>query len=162
MFDVTQDYLAFHERRQVAERGPALDREYAGDMYRIVRVAVQGGEEDLPLLLSGGGDVTVEADVYSPDGRMPVLAVGVVRGDGSGLFGTSSQLDDAQPERINETHWRFRLHLMNLPLLPSSYILRLHAMDPEGLRLFDTVERGLTVRGASRHMGCIVIERRWG
>lgn len=162
VFDVTQDYLAFHERRQAAEHGPALDRAYAGDHYRIVRVAVQGGEEDMPQLLSGGADVVIEADVYSPDGRMPVLGVGVVRGDGSGLFGTSSQLDDVQPERIGDAHWRFRLCLMNLPLLPASYILRLHAMDPEGLRLFDTVERGLTVRGASRHMGCIMIERRWG
>ena len=162
VFDVTQDYLAFHERRQAIERGPVLDREYAGDHYRIVRVAVQGSEEDLPQLLSGGADVAIEADVYSPDGRVPVLGMGVVRGDGSGLFGTTSQLDEAQPERIDDAHWRFRLHLMNLPLLPASYVLRLHAMDPEGLRLFDTVERGLTVRGASRHAGCIVIERRWG
>ncbi len=125
-------------------------------------MAVDGNEDELPQLLAAGADVTVEADVYSPDGRMPGLGVGVVRSDGSGLFGTSSQLDEARPEQIDGSHWRFRVHLMNLPLLPASYILRLHALDPEGLRLFDTVERGLTVRGASRHLGCIVIERKWG
>lgn len=162
VFDVTQDYLAFHERRQAAEQGPVLDRDYAGEAYRIVRVAVQGAEDDVPHVLSGGADVDIEADVYSPDGRMPVLAMGVVRSDGSGLFGTNSQLDDALPTRIDDTHWRFRLRLLNLPLLPASYMLRLHALDPEGMRLFDTVERGLTIRGASRHLGCIVIERRWG
>lgn len=162
VFDVTQDYLAFHERRQAAEQGPALDRHYVGEAYRIVRVAVDGNEDEVPQLLAAGADVTVEADVYSPDGRMPGLGVGVVRSDGSGLFGTSSQLDEARPEQIDGSHWRFRVQLMNLPLLPASYILRLHALDPEGLRLFDTVERGLTVRGASRHLGCIVIERKWG
>lgn len=162
VFDVTQDYLAFHERRQAAEQGPALDRHYVGEAYRIVRVAVQGSEEEVPHLLGVGADVTVEADVYSPDGRVPALGVGVVRSDGSGLFGTSSQLDEAHPEQVDGSHWRFRLRLKNLPLLPASYMLRLHALDPEGLRLFDTVERGLTVRGASRHLGCIVIERDWG
>lgn len=162
VFDVTQDYLAFHERRQAADQGPLLDRDYAGEAYRIVRAAVQGTEDEIPHLLASGADVAIQADVYSPDGRTPVLGMGLVRADGSGLFGTSSQLDQAQPERIDETHWRFRLRLLNLPLLPASYMLRLHAMDPEGLRLFDTVERGLTIRGASRHLGCVAIERQWG
>lgn len=162
VFDVTQDYLAFHERKQAAEQGPALERDYAGDAYRIVRAAVQGSEEEVPQLLASGASVDIEVDVHSPDGRMPVLAVGVVRADGTGLFGTSSQLDGATPEQVDGTRWRFRLCLEHLPLLPASYILRLHAMDPEGLRLFDTVERGLTVRGASRYMGSIALERRWG
>ncbi|MCX7557054.1 ABC transporter ATP-binding protein [Xanthomonadaceae bacterium JHOS43] len=162
VFDVTQDYLAFHERKQAAEQGPVLDRDYAGEAYRVVRALVQGSEDEVPHLLSSGTDVDIEADVYSPDGRMPVLAVGVVRSDGSGLFGTTSQFDEALPERIDETHWRFRLRFPKLPLLPASYTLRLHAMDPEGMRLFDTVERGVTIRGASRHLGSVAFERVWG
>jgi lipopolysaccharide transport system ATP-binding protein len=34
-------------------------------------------------------------------------------------------------------------------------------MDPEGVRLFDTVERGLVVRGASREFGLVRLAHRW-
>lgn len=162
VFEVTQDYLAFHERRQRCEQGPELERDYAGELYRIVRVKVQGAEEDLPQVIQRDGELELEAELYSPDGREPVLAASIVRADGSGLFGTTSQLDAVHGERVGPNHWRFRLRFLHLPLLPASYLLYLHAMDPEGMRLFDTVERGLVVRGATRHMGCIDVERRWG
>lgn len=161
VFDVTQDYLAFHERKQAAEHGPALDSAYAGEAYRVVRAVVQGTEDEIPHLIATGADIEIEADVYSPDGRRPVLAAGFVRADGSGLFTTSSQVDEAPVQRVGEHHWRFRVAFRRLPFLPGSYMLRLHAMDPEGLRLFDTVERGLVIRGASSFLGCIVIEREW-
>lgn len=162
VFDVTQDYLAFHDRKHLSEQGPSLDKDYAGQAYRVVRAVVQGTEDEIPHLLAPGADVEIEADVYSPDGREPVFATGLVRADGSGLFATSSQLDNASAERLSDTHWRFRMRFIKLPLLPGSYMLRMHALDPEGLRLFDTVERGLVIRGASRHLGCISIERVWG
>jgi lipopolysaccharide transport system ATP-binding protein len=34
-------------------------------------------------------------------------------------------------------------------------------MDPEALRLFDTVERAFTVRGASREFGMVRLQHRW-
>ena len=162
VFEVTQDYLAYHERRQRQEQGPELEQDYAGDLYRIVKVQVQGSAEDLPQYIQRNDALEVEVELYSPDGREPVLAASIVRADGSGLFGTTSQLDAAHGEKVGEHHWRFRLRFLDLPLLPASYLLYLHAMDPEGMRLFDTVERSLVVRGATRHIGCIHVERRWG
>ncbi|HET9049986.1 MAG TPA: ABC transporter ATP-binding protein [Chiayiivirga sp.] len=161
VFDVTQDYLAFHERKQATEQGPTLDSHYEGEGYRVVRVSVQGDEGELPRYLAPGSELELEADVFSPDGRAPVLAVGWVRADGSGLFGTSSQLDEAVPQQLSEQRWRFRLRFDDLPLLPASYVLRMHAMDPEGLRLFDTVERSIVVRGATRHLGSVDLVRTW-
>ncbi len=162
VFEVTQDYLAFHERKQRREQGPALERDYVGELYRIVRVAVDGVEEDVPCVLARAAGLQIEADLYSPDGREPVLAASLVRGDGSGLFGTTSQLDAVHGERIDAHHFRYRLRFDSLPFLPASYLIYLHAMDPEGMRLFDTVERGLVIRGATKHIGCIDIGRSWG
>jgi len=70
-------------------------------------------------------------------------------------------VEQAAPSPVGEHHWRYRVDLRDLPLLPGSYILRLHALDPEGLRLFDTVERGITIRGQSRQLGSVRIAHHW-
>ena len=36
-----------------------------------------------------------------------------------------------------------------------------HALDPEGVRLFDTLEKGLTVTGEAREFGFIRMEHAW-
>jgi lipopolysaccharide transport system ATP-binding protein len=46
-------------------------------------------------------------------------------------------------------------------LLPGSYNVRAHVMDSEGVRMFDTLERGLNIRGASREFGLIRLPHRW-
>jgi lipopolysaccharide transport system ATP-binding protein len=54
------------------------------------------------------------------------------------------------------------LTLPNLALLPGKYFVRAHALDPEGVRLFDNVERPLVVTGETREMGLVRLEHRWG
>jgi lipopolysaccharide transport system ATP-binding protein len=39
--------------------------------------------------------------------------------------------------------------------------VRAHALDPEGVRLFDHVERTLTVTGATRELGFVRLVHRW-
>jgi lipopolysaccharide transport system ATP-binding protein len=48
-----------------------------------------------------------------------------------------------------------------LPLLPGKYLVRAHALDPEGVRLFDNVEIPLLVEGATREMGLVRIDHDW-
>jgi lipopolysaccharide transport system ATP-binding protein len=40
-------------------------------------------------------------------------------------------------------------------------MLRAHALDPEGLRLYDTVETAFTVRGATRDYGLVRLAHEW-
>jgi lipopolysaccharide transport system ATP-binding protein len=40
--------------------------------------------------------------------------------------------------------------------------VRAHALDPEGVRLFDNVERPLVVTGETRELGLVRLEHRWG
>jgi lipopolysaccharide transport system ATP-binding protein len=46
-------------------------------------------------------------------------------------------------------------------LLPGKYCLRAHALDPEGVRLFDNVERPFVVEGATREVGLVRIDHAW-
>jgi lipopolysaccharide transport system ATP-binding protein len=39
--------------------------------------------------------------------------------------------------------------------------MRAHALDPEGVRMFDAAELSLTVRGASRELGLVKLPHEW-
>ncbi|MEO8847956.1 MAG: hypothetical protein ABI440_04920, partial [Casimicrobiaceae bacterium] len=49
----------------------------------------------------------------------------------------------------------------SLDLLPGKYTIRAHALDPEGVRLFDNVETALTVTGDAREFGMVRLPHRW-
>jgi lipopolysaccharide transport system ATP-binding protein len=63
---------------------------------------------------------------------------------------------------LSDELFQWQLNFDALPLLPGSYLLAVHAMDPEGVRLFDTLERALVVRGQSRELGMVRLAHRWG
>lgn len=161
VFDVTQDYLAYHERKQ-ADSPREVDPEYSGGEYRISRVVVNDQVENIQVLLKPEQSLRVETDIYSPDGRPPVFGFGVVRADGTAVYGSTSEIDGVVPaRRLDDSHWRFELLLEATELLPGGYALRLHALEPEGIRLHDTVERGFSLRGQSREFGHVRLKHRW-
>jgi lipopolysaccharide transport system ATP-binding protein len=162
VFDVTQDYLAFHERKTSRQMGADLEVGYSGDLFRITRLSLDGDPQAMQLVLRPGDGITVEVDVYRPAGTgRPQVSFGIVRADGSPVFGTTSEIDGAVASALDENHVRYVVTLRALPLLPGSYSLKLHAMDPEGMRVFDTVDRGLTVRGQSRQFGMVRLDYDW-
>lgn len=162
VFDVTQDYLAFHERKQAGGPGD-IDAGYSGGEYRISRASINGVESEAPTFLREGESVLAEVDIYSPDGRAPVFGFGVIRADGTAIYGSTSEIDGSRSaERLDDTHWRFRLHLLADELLPGGYLLRLHAVEPEGVRLHDTIVRGFSLRGRSREFGHVRLKHHWG
>jgi lipopolysaccharide transport system ATP-binding protein len=161
VFEVTQDYLAYHERKSAAARGPELDATYVGHEYRLLRVQLNESEDEGTRLLGAEAELRLDCELHSPDGRLPQLGFGVLRADGTALYGQVAEIEGVRGERLNEHRCRFALALDVSSLLPGSYLLRLHAMDPEGLRMFDTVERAFTVRGASRELGSVRLPHRW-
>ncbi len=158
VFEVTQRYLAWHERKQLADADAAMS---PGGEYAIAEVRLDGRDVRRLDGLETDAVLDVEAIVRARDGRMPVLGLGLIRADGTPIYGTVSELDGARPLDLGEGRFRFRFALGPLPLLPGEYRLRLHSMDPEGLRVFDTVERGLAVRGESRELGMVRLPLRW-
>jgi lipopolysaccharide transport system ATP-binding protein len=107
------------------------------------------------------GQLTVSGAVYSPDDRTPQVAVGVVRADGTPVYGIVSEMDKHTLHAGPDGLFAFRICFDNLPLLPGRYLARAHAMDPEGLRLFDHVERPFEVQGDSRELGYVHLSHQW-
>ncbi len=155
--DVTQAYLAFHEEKSARTKVP-IDARVAASagVYSVQSLEVAPGE-----VIAQGGDVAIRGEVYSPDGRAPVVLVGVVRADGTPVYGVATDMDRVTPQRLARDRFAFGLTLTGLPLLPGKYFIRAHALDPEGVRLFDHVERPLTVTGESREMGFVRLPHRW-
>jgi lipopolysaccharide transport system ATP-binding protein len=154
---VAREYLAWHEAR-TAEAAKAVKAPPPASAYVVTDVA---------LTVDGGGEVDpargfrVDAEVRSPDDREPVLAVGVVRADGTPVYGTTSEIDGAAPVRLGPMRYAFSVRFERLALLPGHYRLRAHAMDPEGLRLFDTHEVPFVVAGATRELGYARLPHAW-
>ncbi len=154
--DVAREYLAWHETRSAAHQ--AHRREVLGD-YAVAALAVApvgGGEE-----VDAGRGFDVAIEVHSPDGRPPVVAVGVVRADGTPVYGTTSELDGIAPQRLGTDRYAFALRFHSLPLLPGHYRVRAHAMDPEGMRLFDHHEAPFVVSGTTRELGYCRLPHQW-
>jgi lipopolysaccharide transport system ATP-binding protein len=155
---VAREYLAWHEARTGAAAKTAKAPPPAS-AYVVT---------DVMLTIDGGGHEVdpargfrVDVEVRSPDDREPVLAVGVVRADGTPVYGTTSEIDDAAPVRLGPSRYAFSVRFAELSLLPGHYRLRAHAMDPEGLRLFDTHEIPFVIAGATRELGYVRLPHAW-
>lgn len=159
VFEVTQAYLAWHERRD-AEAMASGNTRRAHASYQVQSLTLpdaQAGE----LTLAMGADLRVAMTVKAVDARAPVVLVGIVRADGTPVYGVSSDYDDIRLQVDSHGLCHLEMVFDQLPLLPGGYALRVHAMDPEGLRVHDTAEVGFTVSGRSREMGLVRLSHRW-
>jgi lipopolysaccharide transport system ATP-binding protein len=161
VFDVTQKYLAYHEAKLAA---PALRSESAalhGAEFRLLDLSLNEIEQEAPLLLESAGTLRVAVGVHSRDGRAPVVVIGIARIDGTPVYGVSTEMDGVQPEAESATVYRVEVEFPDLCLLPGSYVVKAHPLDSEGVRLFDTIERQLTIRGNSREFGLVRLTHTW-
>jgi lipopolysaccharide transport system ATP-binding protein len=161
VFDVTQSYLAWHESRADKER--QLREESVGEngLYRIAEFKVADQAPDNEVALVQGDSLEASMTLLSPDGRPPVALFGIVRADGTPIYGVSSELDGVEAEQIDSKQFRYRICFGKIPLLPGSYSIRGHAMDPEGMRVCDTQEKRFRIRGQSRELGFVRLGHHW-
>jgi lipopolysaccharide transport system ATP-binding protein len=156
--DVTQAYLAFHEAKAAGAKAPLPAHEAAAaGVYAVQALELAPGDS-----VAQGTDLRIAGEVFSPDGRAPVVLIGIVRADETPIYGVASDMDRVALRPIAADRYAFALTLPRLALLPGSYCVRAHALDPEGVRLFDNVERLLVVTGETRELGLVRLEHRWG
>jgi lipopolysaccharide transport system ATP-binding protein len=154
---VTQAYLAWHEEKSAQTKSPIPHKvASAAGVYAVQSLVLEPGDT-----LAHGASLAVSGDVYSPDGRAPVVLVGIVRADGTPVYGVSTDMDRVAPAKVDAHTFRFALEFPRLALLPGKYVLRAHALDPEGVRLFDHVERPLVVTGDAREFGMVKLPHTW-
>ena len=156
--DVTQAYLAFHEEKSAGTKRPlAATLAAAAGIYAIQSLDLEPSDS-----LAHGASLRLSGEVFSPDGRAPNVLIGIVRADGTPVYGVATDMDDTAPHRVAPDRYAFALTLPRVALLPGKYLVRVHALDPEGVRLFDNVERSFVVTGSTRELGLVRLEHRWG
>jgi lipopolysaccharide transport system ATP-binding protein len=160
-FPVTQSYLSWHESRRAEEKRQREEQLGDGGQYQIRFIGFSDKEKADDVKVNMGDDLFAEILVYSPDDRYPVLHVGIIRIDGTPVFGVTSDTESAKPTRVSEHLFRFRIRFHEPRLLPGSYYLRGLAMDPEGLRVFDEQERIFQVNGKSIDVGIVSMPHEW-
>jgi len=155
--EVTQAYLAFHEEKGARAKDPiAASVAASAGIYAIQSLDLLPGPA-----VGQGEELHLAGEVYSPDGRPPNVLIGIVRADGTPIYGVATDMDGVAPRRIAANRFAFALTLPRVELLPGKYFARVHALDPEGVRLFDNVERAFVVTGATREMGLVRLAHRW-
>jgi lipopolysaccharide transport system ATP-binding protein len=164
--DVTTEYLVYHEEKSTQDRKRHAQHVVAdGGVYGVTGIQLSNAALSTNAGLHRqklGEPLTVSGELHSPDGRAPGVSIGIVRADGTPVYGVVSEADRYTPARTDAHHFAFKLRFPNLPLLPGKYTVRAHALDPEGMRLFDTVERDLFVEGATRELGLCRLDHHWG
>jgi len=160
--EVSRSYLAWHDAKAAhVTQQNHLEKLKNSAHYQIKSWSVNGSSDQTLLTLDMGQALNIQGLVYSPDGRRPQVSVGLLRSDGIAIYGVVSEMDGYALQQNKDGLFEFRIEFMHLQLLPGKYHLRAHAMDPEGLRLFDQVECVVNVTGASRELGFCRLAHQW-
>ena len=163
-FDVTQHYLAYHESKTEQQKQAAAEEKpiQSGNEYRVEQVhLLQAGDIVIDPIYRMGETLTVRGEVWSPDDRQPNVAVGILRADETPVYGSTSEIAGYQLQKLKQNQYGFMISFPDLVLLPGSYMIKAHALDPEGMRLFDTAELQFQVMGQTREFGFCQLKHQW-
>ncbi|MGA8149145.1 MAG: ABC transporter ATP-binding protein [Gallionellaceae bacterium] len=159
-FEVTREYLTYHEEKN--RRAVYIERATAsGGVYQMKQLWLADDNRTGVTEVGMGDVLRICGTAYSPDDRAPVILFGIIRADGTPVYGTHSNESAYFPSRLATSLYGFCVRLTNLQLLPGKYTIRAHAMDPEGLRLFDTLETSVRITGKTRDYGLCRLEHKW-
>ena len=160
-FDVTREYLTYHQERTAAESKAAKEHAVSAGVMRLEEAWLERPDGTRESTFRRGDTLVLQAAAFEPDDRPPVLLFGVVRVDGTAVYGSHSNEDGFVPARLERTRFAWAVSFDRLSLLPGKYLMRVHVLDPEGLRLYDTVEREFVVTGETRDYGVVELAHRW-
>jgi lipopolysaccharide transport system ATP-binding protein len=158
-FDVTREYLTYHEEKSVEAPPPTPVAE--GPVPKIVEIWTEDDAQAPASVFRHGASMVLQGIAYEPDDRAPVILVGITRLDGSSIYGVHSNDTGYRPTRIAPRKFAFAVRFDAVALLPGKYRLRAHTLDAEGLRVFDTVEVQIVITGESRDYGVVGLPHRW-
>jgi lipopolysaccharide transport system ATP-binding protein len=157
-FDVTREYLTYHQEKTAAERP---EQRASGSLPRIVAAWTERSDGAAAATFRHGESLVLQGTAFDPEDRPPVLLFGIVRADGTPVYGSHSNEGRYEPVRIAPQEFAFSVRFDAIALLPGKYRLRLHTLDPSGLRLFDTLEVDFVVTGETRDYGLVGLPHAW-
>ena len=161
-FAVTQAYLAHHEaknRKEVESQESTATLSASYPMLAALWIEDKTGLSRETFDMAE--DVWLCGTFHSPEDCPTVLMAGIVRMDGTPVFGTFSSDADFHANRLAPRLFGFRVIFTANALLPGMYHLRAHTLDERGLRMFDTREVVLVIRGQTRDHGFVRLQHEW-
>lgn len=162
--DVVNEYLD-HMREKEAEEDKREDRiqRLRSSFYNVVReVRISNGQNIEKNEFWMGETIRVEVTIETAPGEeTPALAIGIVRNDQTPVYGISSDMDGVEPKKVGDNLYSICYELPEVMLLPGKYIIRSHSMDKPALRLFDTLEKIILIKGDTREMGVCRLKHHW-
>lgn len=161
--DVAQQYIAYHERKSKADSEmsrPVGLRPPLG-AYVVTHFEIVDDDGQKLTELGSSRAFIARGTIFSDDGRVPNVVVGIGRVDGTPVYGTTSEIGGCRPRRVDQHTFRFAIRFSELPLLPGTYVAKAHAMDPEAVRVFDAWEIEFVASGISRELGLCRLNHRW-
>ena len=158
-FDVTREYLTYHEEKRRNE--PAAPPQPSAHGPRVEAAWIEDSAGAETLAFEMGEDIVLRAIIEEPDDRQPVLMVGIVRADGTPVYGTHSSDGPCAPTRLGPRRYAYAVRLSRHALMPGKYTLGAHALDAEGLRLFHSVKVDIVVSGKTRDYGLVRLAHEW-
>ena len=162
--DVVNEYLDFMREKEVEEnKRESRIQTLRSSLYNIVKeVRILDGENVEKDEFQMGETIRVEVVIETPPGEeTPAVAIGIVRNDQTSVYGISSDMDGVEPNKIGDNLYSICYELPDVMLLPGKYIIRSHSMDNPAMRLFDTLEKTITIKGHSREMGICRLKHHW-
>jgi len=163
--DVVPAYLASHEKKTAAQAASAAESAAAttgGEAtYRLIDLTCFNESDESVTSVQHGDVLIVRGTLFSPDGRAPHAGIALVRADGTPVFAASTEMDGQSVQHGVGGTFRFQVRFDPVTLLPGEYIVRGHVLDPEAIRLTDTVEKTISVRGNQRYLGLVKVPYAW-
>jgi lipopolysaccharide transport system ATP-binding protein len=162
--DVVNEYLDFMREKEVEEnKRDSRIQKLRSSFYNIVKeVRILNGESIEKEEFQMGETIRIEVIIETPPGEeTPAVAIGIVRNDQTPVYGISSDMDGVEPQKIGDNLYSICYELPEVMLLPGKYVIRSHSMDKPALRLFDTLEKIIIIKGDTREMGICRLKHHW-
>ncbi len=161
-FAVTQAYLAHHEAKSRKDETAQPTTVGVGAPFPVFAALwIEDNTGASRDSFDMSEDIRLCGIFQCPEDQPTVLMAGVVRMDGTPVFGTFSNDAGFNANRLAPHVFGFRVIFPRNALLPGMYHLRAHTLDDHGLRMFDTREVVLTIRGKTRDHGFVRLEHEW-
>jgi lipopolysaccharide transport system ATP-binding protein len=156
-FEVSQEYQSYYEKKK---DGHVISGDKDISNHHVTDLILLNNKSEVISRIESMDDLTIEIKMFSPDGRPPGLALGIVRND-IPVYGTISENHGGVPKKVSKHVYVYTVKYRALKLLPADYTIKAHAMDPECLRLIDEVEMPIRVHSDTTDMGVVRLDTQW-
>ena len=104
--------------------------------------------------------VEVIAETPSSSEESPSIGIALLFRN-QAIYGVSTDMEGVEPLKIGEKLYKACCQFSSLRLIPGKYVVRVHTLDHPGLRIYDTVERRILIKGQTREEGLCLLPHRW-